>query len=71
MNELIIVEVEKNKEIIKKFLEKEKAKYKICRQPKKVIKSQQEEEEEEKELAKAYEEWANDPEEWKHGGEDW
>lgn len=68
MNELIIVEVEKNKEIIKKFLEREKAKYKICHQPKKILKSQQEEE---KELAQAYEEWANDPEEWKNGGEDW
>jgi hypothetical protein len=68
MNELIIVEVEKNKDTIKKFLEREKVKYKICRQPKKILKSQQEEE---KELAQAYEEWANDPEEWKNGGEDW
>jgi hypothetical protein len=53
MNELIIVEVEKNKDTIKKFLEREKVKYKICRQPKKILKSQQEEE---KELAQAYEE---------------
>ena len=68
MTELIIIKTE-NSERIKSFLEKEKVKYRTYPQPRKSAK--QEEQEEEKKLAKAYEEWANDPDEWKNGGEDW
>ena len=60
MTELIIIKTE-NSERIKSFLEKEKVKYQTYPQPRKSAK--QEEQEEEKKLAKAYEEWANDPEE--------
>jgi len=59
MTELIIIETN-NSHRIKEFLEQEKAKYKVYPQTQSAKK---EKDEEEKQLAAAYEAWANDPEE--------
>jgi len=75
--ELIIIKTNDSQEL-KKLLEEKHISYEIY-QPKEkkqlvqeIIKNFQEERKvKEKQLAQAYEEWANDPEEWTNEDESW